>query len=211
MESAGPSATAKTLKTLLLKFVGDSGPGGRGRSEGDNRGERALDDSHCGTTFWIRRCCFRGFLDRVERNKSGQLWQADAAVFCDAASRIAASTGSWPPSELARAAMPRTCASSNPGNGRTLVTVSSLRVRVPVLSEHNTSIDAASSTAESRVGNTPSFAKRTSSNRSSKGECCRQCHGDDGKDRGQQQRNHLAPWHRMVIGISAHRNDDYGN
>ena len=50
-------------------------------------------------------------------------------------------------------------ASSKPGIGRTLVTESSLRVSVPVLSEHKTSIVAASSTAESRVGRTPSFAR----------------------------------------------------
>ena len=36
---------------------------------------------------------------------------------------------------------------------------SSLRVKVPVLSEHKTSIVAASSTADSRVGRTPSFAR----------------------------------------------------
>jgi p-aminobenzoyl-glutamate transporter AbgT len=38
--------------------------------------------------------------------------------------------------------------------GMTLVTLSSLRVSVPVLSAHSTSILAASSTAESRVGRT---------------------------------------------------------
>src|ERR1017187_7300519 len=81
------------------------------------------------------------------------------AGFFEAAERIAASTESRPPSELARAANPRTWASSNPGNGRTLVTESALRVRVPVLSEHKTSIEAASSTAERRVGSTPSFAR----------------------------------------------------
>jgi hypothetical protein len=78
---------------------------------------------------------------------------------CAAADRIAASTESWPPSELASAANPRTCSSLNPGIGRTLVTESSLRVRVPVLSEHSTSMVAASSTAERRVGSTPNFAR----------------------------------------------------
>jgi len=81
------------------------------------------------------------------------------AGFWVEAERIAASTASSPPSELARAAMPRTWASSKPGIGLTPVTESSLRVSVPVLSEHNTSIVAASSTADSRVGNTPSFAR----------------------------------------------------
>ena len=42
---------------------------------------------------------------------------------------------------------------------RTSVTVSSLRVSVPVLSAHSTSIVAASSTAERRVGSTPSRAR----------------------------------------------------
>ena len=42
-------------------------------------------------------------------------------------------------------------AERNPGIGRTLVTESSLRVRVPVLSEHKTFMVAASSIAESRA------------------------------------------------------------
>src|ERR1035437_7850328 len=46
------------------------------------------------------------------------------AGFFEAAERIAASTESCPPSELARAANSRRCASSNPGKGRTLVTES---------------------------------------------------------------------------------------
>jgi hypothetical protein len=81
------------------------------------------------------------------------------AGFWEEAERIAASTGSSPPSELARAAIPRMWASSKPTIGLTLVTESSLRVSVPVLSEHKTSIVAASSTAESRVGRTPRFAR----------------------------------------------------
>ena len=44
-------------------------------------------------------------------------------------------------------------------HGRTVVTVSAFWVSVPVLSEHKTTIDAASSTAERRVGRTPSFAR----------------------------------------------------
>ena len=43
--------------------------------------------------------------------------------------------------------------------GRMAVTFSSLRVNVPVLSEHSTSMLAASSTAESRVGRTPLCAR----------------------------------------------------
>ena len=43
-----------------------------------------------------------------------------------AAARMAPSTGSCPPSELASAASARTCASSKPGMGRTVVTVSAL-------------------------------------------------------------------------------------
>ena len=83
---------------------------------------------------------------------------ASETALLAAAARMAPSTGSWPPSELASAASARTCASSKPGIGRTVVTVSALRVSVPVLSAHRTSIDAASSTAERRVGRTPSFA-----------------------------------------------------
>ena len=75
-----------------------------------------------------------------------------------AAARIAASTGSSPQSELANAASDRTRAASKPGIGRTDVTDSSLRVSVPVLSTHKTSIVAASSTADRRVGSTPRFA-----------------------------------------------------
>src|ERR1017187_10023223 len=66
-------------KALLLEFVDDSGRGGRWRSEGGNRSERALDDS-LGTTFRICRGCFRGFLNRIERNKNGQLWQVGGCL-----------------------------------------------------------------------------------------------------------------------------------
>ena len=45
------------------------------------------------------------------------------------------------------------------GHRMHVVTVSAFRVSVPVLSAHRTSIDAASSTAERRVGRTPSFAR----------------------------------------------------
>ena len=47
--------------------------------------------------------------------------------------------GILPAVRAASAASPRTCASSKPGAGRTAVTVSSLRVSVPVLSAHRTS------------------------------------------------------------------------
>ena len=68
---------------------------------------------------------------------------------------MAASKGSAPPSELARVAIARTCDSSKPGKARQAVTTSSLRVSVPVLSAQRTSIPAASSSAERRVGKTP--------------------------------------------------------
>jgi hypothetical protein len=45
-------------------------------------------------------------------------------TFSAAAERMAASTGSCPPSELARAAIVKTCASSKPGIGWTFVTES---------------------------------------------------------------------------------------
>src|ERR1700683_3825024 len=81
-----------------------------------------------------------------------------------AAERMAASTGSCPPSELASAANTSTFASVKPDIGRTVLTDSSLRVSVPVLSAHKTSIDADSSTAERRVGRTPSFASARAPN-----------------------------------------------
>src|ERR1700735_3631747 len=61
--------------------------------------------------------------------------------------------------ELASAAIPRTWFSWNPFSGKTLVTESWLAVRVPVLSTHNTLIVPASSTADRRVGSTPSLAR----------------------------------------------------
>jgi hypothetical protein len=76
-----------------------------------------------------------------------------------AAARIAASTGSWPPSELASEAMPRTRAASTPGIGRVAATASSFRVSVPVLSAQRTSMLAASSTADRRVGRTSTRAR----------------------------------------------------
>lgn len=72
-----------------------------------------------------------------------------------AARRIAASIGSWSASELARAASANTRARSKPGIGETASTSSALRVRVPVLSEHRTSMAAASCAAESLVNRTP--------------------------------------------------------
>ncbi len=96
---------------------------------------------------------------RVEGSKgtNASSFSIDAAGpggLAAAAARIAASTGSCPPSELASAAMPSTWASSKPGRGCTSVTARALRVSVPVLSAHSTSIVAASSTADSRVGST---------------------------------------------------------
>ena len=84
---------------------------------------------------------------------------ASETVLLAAAVRIGPSTGSGPPSELASAANARTWASSNPGKGQTVVTVSAFLVSVPVLSAQRTTIDAASSTAERRVGRTPNFAR----------------------------------------------------
>jgi hypothetical protein len=54
------------------------------------------------------------------------------ALACEAAERMAASTGSCPPFELARAANPRTCGSSKPAIGCMAVTFSSLRVTRPL-------------------------------------------------------------------------------
>src|ERR1022692_238905 len=62
------------------------------------------------------------------------------ATFFAAADRMAVSTGSCPPSELARAATPKTCDSSKPDMAWTAVTFSSFCVSVPVLSAHSTSI-----------------------------------------------------------------------
>src|ERR1700722_17704565 len=77
--------------------------------------------------------------------------------------------------------------------GCTVVTVSALRVSVPVLSAHKTFIDAASSTAERRVGRTPSFASARAELRR-KGEGgwqrdryrCEDCRQDEGDDLGER-------------------------
>ena len=87
-----------------------------------------------------------------------------AAFARAAAARMAASTGSWPPSELASAANASTRFSSKPGMARTAVTASSFCVSVPVLSAHSTSMVAASSTAERRVGRTPRLASARAPN-----------------------------------------------
>src|SRR5580704_6061568 len=70
-------------------------------------------------------------------------WGKSDTTIGDAADRIAASTGSWLPSELARKASERTCASLKPAIGQTLVTLSSFLVKVPVLSAQSTSMLAA--------------------------------------------------------------------
>ena len=75
----------------------------------------------------------------------------------EAAACTAASTGSSPPSELASRAHIRTSDSWWPSSGTTAATVSSLLVNVPVLSTHSTFTEAASSTADNRVGRTPHF------------------------------------------------------
>ena len=75
--------------------------------------------------------------------------------------RMAASTGSWPASELAKAARARTSPSTRLSFiGLTAVTRNSLCVSVPVLSAHSTSSVAASWIAERRVRSTP-FLVRT--------------------------------------------------
>src|SRR5665213_3723118 len=78
------------------------------------------------------------------QNCSGDRQAAVAAL------RIAPSTGSCPPSELASAASARTCASLKPGMGCRLVMVSEFWVSMPVLSAHRTSIVPASSPAVRR-------------------------------------------------------------
>jgi hypothetical protein len=179
-------------KSLLLEFVGDCGRGGRRRSDEQAIAVKcALDDSLGNPRLGFVAVASEVFLTGSNGTKAASLGKP-VAVLCDAASRMAASTGSWPPSELASAAIPRTCASSKPGNGRTLVTVSSLRVRVPVLSaaQH---IDRRSFVH----GGKPCWQyallrESTGSNRGSEGECGRQCDWDDGEDRCQQERNHLA-------------------
>ena len=64
---------------------------------------------------------------------------------------MAASTGSCSPSELASAASARTCAASKSGIGRTVVTVGSLRVSMPVLSAHEIMVAASSTAAPERI------------------------------------------------------------
>jgi hypothetical protein len=123
------------------------------------------------------------------------------SVAACAAARMAASKGSAPPSELASAAIARTCASSNPGSARQAVTASSLRVRVPVLSAQRTSIPAASSSAESRVGNTPRFATARAPTVAARGEHRRQRHRNRCQHGNQHQRRDLGKRHGQVDAI----------
>lgn len=138
-------------ETLLLQFRRRRRRGGRGFDERRDRGESALHNA-LRSAVLIHRLCFRHFRRRIDFGRP-------AACCRVAAERIAASIGSCPPSELVRAASVKTRASSKPGMGRTAVNASLLRVKVPVLSDKSTSMVAASSTAESRVGSTPRFAK----------------------------------------------------
>jgi hypothetical protein len=80
-------------------------------------------------------------------------------AFLAAAARMVPSTGSWPPFGTRQRGQRQNVRLVEAGHRRTVVTVNALRVSVPVLSAHKTLIDAASSTAERRVGRTPCFAK----------------------------------------------------
>ena len=71
---------------------------------------------------------------------------------------MAASTGSCPPSELASAASSRSRSGSKPAAGRTAVTVGLAAGQSPRLVRAGTSILAASSRAERRVGKAPRAA-----------------------------------------------------
>ena len=153
----GPTATASTRKPLASSWLAIVDASGEACAKADDGRKGPLHDTHRGAARIHRRGLghLRG---RIEGHKFAQFGQIGAVAFA-AAERMAASTGSCPPSELARAAIPRTCDSSKPGIGWMAVTLSSFSVSVPVLSAHRTSMLAASSTAESRVGRTPSWAR----------------------------------------------------
>ncbi len=151
--SGGPAATASTRNPFACKSstIDNAFAGGCDKSEITANAPLA--------TFIVAPFAWSTLAsERFSEGSKGTnvtSFGASAMGLCAAAPRIAASTGSCPPSELARAANARTCASSKPGIGRTDITASSLRVSVPVLSEHRMSTPAASSTAERLVGSTP--------------------------------------------------------
>jgi len=145
----GHGQNAEALRLQLVRYRGRVGRGLR--EAGDGR-VGAFHDSHRGAGR-STAAASDIFVAESKGVNLASFGKPETLVF-EAARRMAASTGSRPPSELARAATARTRASSKPGIGRTAVTSSSLRVNVPVLSAHNTSMLAASSTAERRVGRT---------------------------------------------------------
>ncbi len=157
MDAAGPAATAKTLKPCFSSSSAKPAAMGDGEASFATTVKAPLR-MRSTLPFAPVAVASEVFLAGSNGTNAISFGRSDAGLLVEA-ERIAASTASSPPSELARAAKPRTWASSNPGSGLTLVTESSLRVSVPVLSAHKTSIVAASSTAVSRVGSTPSFAK----------------------------------------------------
>src|ERR1700722_14295402 len=124
--------------------------------QADDHGKGALHDPLLPSARISHRRLghFRRRIERHELDQFGRIFDVLAAGG-GANSRIHRILA---PSELASAASVRICASSKPGMGRTFVTVNALSVSVPVLSAHRTSMLAASSTAERRVGRTPNFA-----------------------------------------------------
>ena len=155
--AGGPAATASTRKPCFSRLSAIAAAAGAGAAMPATTVKAPLT-MRAGLPFASVAMASEVFVPGSNGTKLVNFGRS-AAGFCAAADRMAASTESWPPSELASAANPRMCASSKPGMGRTLVTKSWLRVSVPVLSEHKTPMVAASSRAVSRVGKTPSLAR----------------------------------------------------
>jgi hypothetical protein len=171
-----PAAIARTLNPCILKLVSDCRCSRRWSCEGYYCSECSLDDVLFAPGF-ILRGCFRCFLSRVERQKRHQFWQIGGRlVRCGSSNcfihRVLATFGTRQSRQSQNVGFVGAGQCANAG------TESALRVRVPVLSEHSTTIDAASSTAESLVGKNAKLPRENGPNRRGKGECRGQRHGD---------------------------------
>ena len=151
-----PGRDRQHPEALFLEFLARGRRGRRGLGETDDRRERAFHDA-------LRRPV--GILDRrlghfrrrIERHELDQLRRvgnrlARGGGANGAVHRILAAVRTGQGGQRQHVRLVET------GHRTNFVTLSSFWVRVPVLSAHRTVIVAASSTAERRVGRTPSFA-----------------------------------------------------
>jgi hypothetical protein len=139
----GPGGDRQHSEALCFEFVRRSHRGRRRLREADDHGGSALHNP-LRAARRIRRGRLRHLLgDGLPRGR-----RANGSV-----DRVLAAIGTRQRGQRQNVRLVEA------GHRRTVVTVNALRVSVPVLSAHKTLIDAASSTAERRVGRTPCFAK----------------------------------------------------